>query len=82
MIWFIWFVSFNKKPDRPNRPDRLNNSLLTLAEGFNSLLDVMVWLDRDGQAAPAQPGDIEGHYVKNLTLPGGREFEITLDTMH
>ena len=29
----------------------------------------------------AQPGDIEGRYAKNPTLPGGRDFEIVLDSV-
>ena len=29
----------------------------------------------------AQPGDIEGRYAKNPTLPGGRDLEIILDTV-
>jgi cytochrome c-type biogenesis protein CcmH len=45
------------------------------------MLDVMARLDRDGQAGPAQPGNIEGRYEKNPTLPEGLNFEITLDTV-
>ncbi len=37
---------------------------------------------RGGQAGPAQPGDIEGHYAETPTVARGWDFEITLDTMH
>jgi cytochrome c-type biogenesis protein CcmH len=48
---------------------------------LRGMLDVVARLDRDGQAGPAQPGDIEGRYAKNPTLPEGLDFKITLDTV-
>jgi cytochrome c-type biogenesis protein CcmH len=42
---------------------------------------VMARLDRDGQAGPAQPGDIEGGYAKNSKSPRELDFEITLETV-
>jgi cytochrome c-type biogenesis protein CcmH len=36
---------------------------VALADFFSILLDVMARFDRDGQAGPAQPGDIEGRYA-------------------
>ncbi len=40
------------------------------------MLDVLAQLDRDGWA-----GDIEDCYARNQALLGGRDFEITLDTV-
>jgi cytochrome c-type biogenesis protein CcmH len=48
-----------------------------LAGFFSTLSDVVARLDQDGQA-----GDIEDCYARNPTLPGGRDFEIRLDTVH
>src|SRR4026209_436749 len=48
---------------------------------LRGMVDVLARLDREGQAGPAQPGDIEGRYAKNPTLPGGRDLEIVLDTV-
>ena len=59
-----------------------NADVMVQGSELRGMLDVIARLDRDGQAGPAQPGDIEGRYAKNPTLPGGRDFEITLDTVH
>jgi len=58
-----------------------NADVMVQGSELRGMVDVIARLDRDGQAGPAQPGDIEGRYAKNPTLPGGRDLEITLDTV-
>jgi cytochrome c-type biogenesis protein CcmH len=58
-----------------------NADVMVQGSELRGMVDVIARLDRDGQAGPAQPGDIEGRYAKNPTLPGGRDFEIILDTV-
>lgn len=56
-----------------------NADVMVQGSELRGMVDVVARLDRDGQAGPAQPGDIEGRYSKNPTLPGGRDLEIVLD---
>jgi cytochrome c-type biogenesis protein CcmH len=49
---------------------------------LRGMVDIIARLDRDGQAGQPQPGDMEGHYEKNPTLPGGRDITITLDKVY
>jgi cytochrome c-type biogenesis protein CcmH len=56
-----------------------NADVMVQGAELRGMVDLVARLDRDGQAGPAQPGDIEGQYAKNPTLPGGRDLEITLD---
>ncbi len=58
-----------------------NADVMVQGSELRGMVDVVARLDRDGQAGPAQPGDIEGRYARNPTLPGGRDFEIVLDTV-
>jgi cytochrome c-type biogenesis protein CcmH len=37
---------------------------------------------RDGQAGPAQPGDIEGHHTETPTVARGWDLKIRLDKVH
>lgn len=48
---------------------------------LRGMVDVSARLDKDGQAGPAQPGDIEGVFTKNPTLVGGEGIEIILDQL-
>jgi cytochrome c-type biogenesis protein CcmH len=59
-----------------------NADVMVQGSELRGMVDVVARLDRDGQAGPAQAGDIEGRYAKNPTLPGGRDLEIILDTVH
>jgi len=69
-------------PQFPVSFELTNADVMVQGSELRGMLEVVARLDRDGQAGPAQPGDIEGRYAKNPTLPGGRDFEITLDTVH
>ena len=71
-----------KRFDGPTFPvayEITNADVMVQGTELRGMVDVVARLDRDGQAGPAQPGDIEGQYAKNPTLPGGRDLEITLD---
>ncbi len=73
-----------KRIENPKFPvafEITNADVMVQGAALRGMVDVMARLDRDGQAGPAQPGDIEGRYAKNPTLPGGRDFEIILDTV-
>jgi len=73
-----------KRIENPKFPvpfEITNAEVMVQGAELRGMVDVMARLDRDGQAGPAQPGDIEGRYAKNPTLPGGRDLEIVLDTV-
>jgi cytochrome c-type biogenesis protein CcmH len=73
-----------KRIDSPKFPvpfEITNADVMVQGSELRGMVDVIARLDRDGQAGPAQPGDIEGRYAKNPTLPGGRDLEIILDTI-
>ena len=73
-----------KRIENPKFPvpfEITNADVMVQGAELRGMVDVMARLDRDGQAGPAQPGDIEGHYAKNPTLPGGRDLEIILDSV-
>ena len=59
-----------------------NADVMVQGSELRGMVEVIARLDRDGQAGPAQPGDIEGRYAKNPTLPGGRDLEIVLDKVY
>lgn len=74
-----------KRIDHPTFPvsfEITNADVMVQGSELRGMVDIVARLDRDGQAGPAQPGDIEGRYAKNPTLPGGRDLEITLDKVH
>jgi cytochrome c-type biogenesis protein CcmH len=73
-----------KRIDNPTFPvafEITNADVMVQGSELRGMVDVVARLDRDGQAGPAQPGDIEGRYAKNPTLPGGRDLEIILDSV-
>jgi cytochrome c-type biogenesis protein CcmH len=49
---------------------------------LRGMVDVIARLDRDGQAGQPQPGDMEGRYEKNPTLPGERNVKIMIDKVY
>ena len=85
---YIWWNSRHgvaaKRIENPKFPvpfEITNADVMVQGSELRGMVDVMARLDRDGQAGPAQPGDIEGRYAKNPTLPGGRDLEIILDSV-
>lgn len=74
-----------KRIENPKFPvsfEITNADVMVQGSELRGMVDVIARLDRDGQAGPAQPGDIEGRYAKNPTLPGGRDLEIVLDKVY
>jgi cytochrome c-type biogenesis protein CcmH len=74
-----------KRIENPKFPvpfEITNADVMVQGSALRGMVDVIARLDRDGQAGPAQPGDIEGRYAKNPTLPGGRDLEIVLDKVY
>jgi cytochrome c-type biogenesis protein CcmH len=74
-----------KRIENPKFPvsfEITNADVMVQGAELRGMVDVIARLDRDGQAGPAQPGDIEGRYAKNPTLPGGRDLEIVLEKVY
>jgi cytochrome c-type biogenesis protein CcmH len=49
---------------------------------LKGMVDVIARVDKDGLAGPAQPGDLEGRFDKNPTLPGSTNVEIVINKVH
>ena len=74
-----------RRIDSPKFPvpfEITNADVMVQGSELRGMVDVIARLDRDGQAGPPQPGDIEGRYAKNPTLPGGRNVDIVLDQVY
>jgi cytochrome c-type biogenesis protein CcmH len=74
-----------KRIENPKFPvsfEITNADVMVQGSELRGMVDVIARLDRDGQAGPARPGDIEGRYAKNPTLSGGRDLEIVLDNVY
>ena len=74
-----------KRIDGPKFPVQFeitNADVMVQGSELKGMVDVIARLDRDGQAGQPQPGDMEGRYAKNPTLPGGRELTITIDKVY
>ena len=74
-----------KRIDHPTFPvsyEITNADVMVQGSELRGMVDVVARLDRDGQAGPAQPGDLEGRYDKNPTLAGGRDVNIVIDSVH
>jgi len=74
-----------KRFDGPKFPVQFeitNEDVMVKGSELKGMVDVIARLDRDGQAGQPQPGDMEGRYAKNPTLPGGRDLTITIDKVY
>ncbi|MEP7151106.1 MAG: hypothetical protein ABI856_05310 [Nitrospira sp.] len=74
-----------KRIDGPKFPVQFeitNADVMVQGSELKGMVDVIARLDRDGQAGQPQPGDMEGRYAKNPTLPGGRDLMITIDKVY
>ncbi len=74
-----------KRIDHPQFPvsyEITNADVMVQGAELRGMVEVVARLDRDGQAGPAQPGDLEGKYAKNPTLAGGRDINIVIDSVH
>lgn len=71
-----------KRIDNPKFPvafEITNQDVMASGTELRGMVDVIARIDRDGQAGPPQPGDLEGKFGKNPTLVGSREVEIVID---
>ncbi len=71
--------------DRPRFPVEFQvtrDDVMIEGVQLQGMVEVIARLDKDGNAGPPQPGDLEGHFAHNPTLVGGREIEIELNMVH
>jgi cytochrome c-type biogenesis protein CcmH len=71
-----------KRIDRPQFPvsfELTNEDVMVEGSELRGMVNVLARLDKDGQAGPPQPGDLEGQFAKNPTLVGSKEVEITIN---
>ena len=55
-----------------------------IAEGsiFSGRINISARIDKDGDAGPIQPGDLEGRYKKNPTSTGEKGVDIMIDRIY
>jgi cytochrome c-type biogenesis protein CcmH len=71
-----------KRIDHPQFPvafEITNKDMMVEGSELRGMVDVIARLDKDGMAGPAQPGDLEGRFEKNPTLPGATNVEIVIN---
>jgi len=71
-----------KRIDHPQFPvafEITKKDMMIEGSELRGMVDVIARLDKDGVAGPAQPGDLEGRFEKNPTLPGSANVEIVID---
>jgi cytochrome c-type biogenesis protein CcmH len=74
-----------KRVDTPTFPVRFeisNEDVMVEGSELRGMVNVLARLDKDGQAGPPQPGDLEGQYEKNPTLVGARDIEIVINKQY
>jgi cytochrome c-type biogenesis protein CcmH len=74
-----------KRIDHPQFPvafEITNKDMMIEGSELRGMVDVIARLDKDGMAGPAQPGDLEGRFEKNPTLPGATDVEILINKEH
>jgi cytochrome c-type biogenesis protein CcmH len=71
-----------KRIDNPTFPVAFritNDDVMVQGSELRGMVNVQARLDKDGQAGPPQPGDLEGQFEKNPTLVGSTDVEITIN---
>lgn len=68
-----------ESPQFPVPFEITDRDLMVQGSELRGMVELLARLDKDGRAGPAQPGDIEGQYEKNPTLPGGTDLQIVLN---
>jgi len=66
-------------PTFPQHFEITNADVIIQGSELKGMVAVTARLDKDGSAGPAQPGDIEGEFVKNPTMVGAKDIEIVLN---
>jgi len=68
-------------PKFPQPFEVTNADVMLQGSELKGVVSIIARLDKDGNAGPAQPGDIEGEYAKNPTMVGAKNVEIVLNTV-
>ncbi len=68
-------------PKFPQPFEVTNADVMLPGSELKGVVSIIARLDKDGNAGPAQPGDIEGEYTKNPTMVGAKNVEIVLNTV-
>ena len=68
-------------PKFPQPFEVTNADVMLQGSELKGVVAVIARLDKDGNAGPAQPGDIEGEYAKNPTMVGAKNVDIVLNTV-
>jgi len=66
-------------PKFPQPFEVTNADVMLPGSELKGVVSIIARLDKDGNAGPAQPGDIEGEYTKNPTMVGAKNVEIVLN---
>jgi cytochrome c-type biogenesis protein CcmH len=68
-------------PKFPQSFEVTNADVMFQGSELKGVVSIIARLDKDGNAGPVQPGDIEGEYAKNPTMVGAKNVEIVLTTV-
>ena len=68
-------------PKFPQSFEVTNADVMLQGSELKGVVAIIARLDKDGNAGPAQPGDIEGEYARNPTMVGAKNVEIVLNTV-
>ena len=68
-------------PKFPQPFEVTNADVMLQGSELKGVVAIIARLDKDGNAGPAQPGDIEGEYARNPTMVGAKNVEILLNTV-
>jgi len=74
-----------KRIDGPKFPvlfEISNADMMVPGSELRGMVDIVARVDKDGKAGQPQPGDLEGQYDKNPTLPGGSNLEILIKKIY
>ena len=66
-------------PKFPQHFEVTNADVMVQGSELRGVVAIIARLDKDGNAGPAQPGDIEGEFSKNPTMAGAKDVEIVLN---
>jgi cytochrome c-type biogenesis protein CcmH len=69
-------------PKFPQSFEVTNADVMFQGSELKGVVSIIARLDKDGNAGPVQPGDIEGEYAKNPTMVGAKNVEIVLTTVN
>ncbi len=73
-----------RRVDGPKFPvafELTNKDVMVQGTELRGMVEVIARVDKDGQAGPAQPGDLEGRSDKNPMLVGSRDLQIVINTV-